>query len=218
MKSICWGSRNTPASPRGTPVTVDRGPFVLRCRPGDRHKKWVSPAPGHASAHACGGLRAGPIQTNQSTQRQRTGRGRTSIGPSPQLMNMRYHRLLRRFGLALVAQGAGIAGGARRRRISETAQDDPPFTRALGGSGRCVVPSSRPRQGPARLSGEGPGGTGSEGPRAAGGLRRPGEAGPRRHAPGRGRCRGGPRVGVCPSGGEGQRDTGPSGGRRASSP
>jgi hypothetical protein len=84
----------------------------------------------------------------------------------------------------------------------------PPFhsrIRKLGSLCRA-----RPRQGPAWLSGEGPGGTGSKGPGAAGGLWRPGEAVVRRHAPGRGRARGG----VHLAGGKGQRETGPDGGLR----
>jgi hypothetical protein len=76
--------------------------------------------------------------------------------------------LRRRIGQRGVVGGLrGVAPGVEYIRRDSCA---PPRTRALGSLGVCGALSSRSRQGPARLSGEGSGGTGSEGPGAAGGL------------------------------------------------
>ncbi|CAO2641484.1 hypothetical protein LEMLEM_LOCUS25781 [Lemmus lemmus] len=94
------------------------------------------------------------------------GRARSRDSPAPPL-----ERSCRgwRAGLVSAAWGRG-RGGASGEGYIRRDSGAPPRTRALGGLGVCGAPSSRPRQGPARLSGEGSGGTGSEGPGAAGGL------------------------------------------------
>lgn len=99
--------------------------------------------------------------------RQHAGGGGVGTGPAPQLINVRHSHALRGPGLADSGRGDGgglRGGGSQRQRTKGRTRKLPPLIRALEGSGRCAVLSSRLRQGPAQLSGEGPGGTGSAGP------------------------------------------------------
>lgn len=189
--------------------------FVSRSRPARRGSTEVgqfrsphyySPTPTPLEG---GSLRPRYVAANYNAQRLRAGREEADRVPP-----LRGGAAAEAEAPDWPARRGGRTWGAwlRERGILGGTPARPPRSRALGDLGVCGSLSSRPRQGPARLSGEGPGGTGSEGPGAAGGLWLPGEAEPQRHAPG---AWGRARVGVRPAGGEageGQRGLTLSGG------
>lgn len=111
-------------------------------------------------------MRPARMAANQNAQRLRAGRSEAGMVP-PLHWSGAAESGASDWSVRRSGRGRGGAPGEGYIRRDS---DAPPRTRALGGLGVCGALSSRPRQGPARLSGEGPGGTGSEGPGAAGGL------------------------------------------------